>query len=63
MITQMITAGAIMVGKASTHEIGIGTTGLNVVAGDSAAFGASLYELSCLFRSTIDMGNLPRQQL
>ena len=34
MVTEMLSAGAILVGKASTHEIGIGTTGLNVVAGD-----------------------------
>ncbi len=29
----MQAAGAVMVGKASTHEIGTGTTGLNVAAG------------------------------
>ena len=33
MVVQLQAAGAIMVGKASTHEIGIGTTGLNVAAG------------------------------
>ena len=33
MADALRSVGAIMVGKASTHEIGIGTTGLNVAAG------------------------------
>ena len=33
MADALRSAGALMVGKASTHEIGIGTTGLNVAAG------------------------------
>ena len=37
MVVEMLAAGATMIGKASTHEIGIGTTGLNVVAGDFTA--------------------------
>ena len=35
MADAMRGAGALMMGKASTHEIGIGTTGLNVAAGRS----------------------------
>ena len=34
MVDAMRATGAIMMGKASTHEIGIGTTGLNVSAGE-----------------------------